>query len=251
MTHRRRPAAQLGPAARTHRTGTLRRSLSSGGRRAAVAALVLPSLAVGILRRSATATATARRGAAAAVVLAGLAVAGCASSVAGTGTFAGAAPTSAGPTGGGLDNSTATPSTSLPTNTPTQTQTGGLPPGSDVRHLCDVLSPTDLRAIFGGMPHLETVNGRACRYTAPSGTTSVLIDEFDALTVAEDKQQKGGTDTTIAGHPAVLLDDGGIAVAETDSINNDGEVYAFVTKDSAEQTLAKKLLAKIVPVFAH
>lgn len=229
MTHRCRHAAQVGPAPRTHRTGTLRRALTAVGRRGAVATLVLASLTAG----------------------------GCASTVAGTGTFAGAAPTSAGPTGGGLDNSTATPSatatpsTSLPTSTPTQTQTGGLPPGSHVRHICDVIGSKDLRAIFGGMPQLETVNGRACRYTAPSGTTSVLIDEFDALTVADDKRQKGGTDTTIAGHPAVLLNDGGIAVAETDSIDNQGEVYAFVTKDAAEQALAKKLLAKIVPIFAH
>ncbi len=197
------------------------------------------------------------RGAAALLVVA--AATGCGSAVAGAGTFVAGPSPSVGPSGGGIDTSHPSAST-VPSPSPTASPTpsGGSTPtpspsGSAVSTshgaICAMVSPADLRQIFGTTPQTKrSTFGAGCTFSA--GGVFVIVDEFSTFTVAQQKAENRGRDTTLAGHPAAILDGGDIVVAEGRSATGEGVVKAYTDTDAASQRIGRALLVKVLPHFA-
>ncbi len=198
--------------------------------------------------------------AAAALVIA--AATGCGSAVAGAGTFVAGPSPSNGPTGGGIDTShpsaSASPSTSASpspvpsaspsagsTPTPSAGASGDLPDGA----ICTMVSPADLRQIFGTTPQAKrSTFGAGCTFSGAG--VFVIVDEFSTFTVAEQKSENHGQDTTVSGHPAAVLDGGDIVVAEGRSATGEGVLKAYTDTDATSQRIGRALLEKVLPHFA-
>lgn len=199
-------------------------------------------------------------------------VAGCASSTAGHASFAGAGGQGDLPSGlpSGFPTKLPSGGGSLPSGVPTDLPSGlptALPSGDggdsgsssggsgsgsgsssteDV-DLCAAISKSDLQDIMGSdatAQHQHT----ACNFGSRSKNVSILVDVFHHLDAAEDKQQKGGSDITVGGHPGVVLRDHDVVVSLGEQLSDPGELYAF-NSDAAHVAEAKKLLAKIITRF--
>lgn len=209
-------------------------------------------------------------------------LAGCASTKAGSGTFAGGpvAPTTASSSATPTQTPTQmplptdSPSTSdepsvIPTTEPPATSTGS---GSDSNVnlqddgvICELVSDAQLQQIFGQKPRLfPDSGGPGCTYKNADGD-QIIISEYSNLVpsqqVDEDKKYKSQPYTekslTIGGRPAkILLDNGDfgngyIYVSETTSFASEGVVEALVNNNPKLQQISKSLLALIVPKYAH
>jgi len=131
--------------------------------------------------------------------------------------------------------------------------------------ICQLISDADLQQIFGEKPRLfPSSDGPSCTYKNADGD-QIILSEYDNLPpseqIAEDKKYATDatvTKTTIGGRPAEILTDkadygqGNWYVAETkDFTTAEGEITVITTKDPKLQRIAKGLLAKIVPQYAH
>jgi hypothetical protein len=211
-------------------------------------------------------------------------LAGCATSKEGAGTFAGAvvgppsssAPTQPTPTGLPSDDSpspTATTppieSSEVPTEPPATTEDpstrrSGNVDLEDDGAICELISDADLQKIFGQKPRLfPDSGGPSCTYKNADGDQIILGEYYNLVPseqIAEDKKYKTGArviKTTIGGRPAQILMEnsdygtGYIYVAETKNFAAEGVVEALVNNDPKLQRIAKALLAKVVPKYAH
>lgn len=200
----------------------------------------------------------------AAAALVTAAATGCGTAVAGAGTFVAGPSPSSGPSGGGIDTShpsasalpsasaSASPS-SVPTASPSAGSTptpsagasGDLPNGA----ICTMVSPADLRQIFGTTPQAKrSTFGAGCTFSGAG--VFVIVDEFSTFTVAEQKSENNGRDTTVSGHPAAVLDGGDIVVAEGRSATGEGVLKAYTDTDATSQRIGRALLEKVLPHFA-
>ncbi len=196
------------------------------------------------------------RGAAALLVV--VAATGCGSAVAGAGTFVAGPTPSAGPSGGGIDTSLPSastgpsPSPSAPSPSTGSTTTPSPSGSADTTSngaICTMVSPADLRQIFGTIPRTKrSTFGAGCTFS--SGGVFVIVDEFSTFTVAQQKAENSGRDTTISGHPAATLDGGDIVVAEGRSATEEGVVKAYTDTDATSQRIGRALLVKVLPHYA-
>jgi hypothetical protein len=215
-------------------------------------------------------------------------LAGCASTTAGTASFAGpkaSAPTlpSGLPTGGSSSVPTApsgssssdepssvptsdVPTTEAPTDNPPAgptTRTSGKVNLEDDGAICQLISAADLKKIWGQAPRtFPDSSGPSCTYKNADGD-QIIIGEYASSSSSEqvsgDLKGSGAkkVTTTVGGRPAVILldksdyGDGYWYVSETKDFNAPGAIMAYVDKDPRLQKIAKAMLAKIVPKYAH
>ena len=112
-----------------------------------------------------------------------------------------------------------------------------------------MVSPADLRQIFGTTPQAKrSTFGAGCTFSGAG--VFVIVDEFSTFTVAEQKSENHGHDTTVSGHPAAVLDGGDIVVAEGRSVTGEGVLKAYTDTDAASQRIGRALLEKVLPHFA-
>lgn len=199
-------------------------------------------------------------------------LAGCASTKEGTGTFAGGpvAPTTAPSSGTPSQvptqtptegpSSSAEPSVEPTTDEPTSTydptnRTHGNVGIEDDGAICQLISAADLKQIFGETPHLFPDSiGPSCTYKNANGD-QIIIGEYYNLIPSEqakdDFEKEGNKPSTIGGHPAIIGGSGDIYLAETKDIDAEGTLEALITNPDVTSKIAEKLLAKVLPIYAH
>lgn len=119
--------------------------------------------------------------------------------------------------------------------------------------MCAAISSSQLAQIFGGPAKTEGSGDTGCTFEAASGEPSVMVAEFETegfSVNAQKASEHGGTDLTIAGHPAAVTKENDVVVSTSSSADTPGILKAY-TIGGEEEQIAEKLLAALVPRFAH
>ncbi len=119
--------------------------------------------------------------------------------------------------------------------------------------MCAAISSAQLNQIFGGPAKTDGSGATDCTFEAVSGEPSIMVAEFgtEGFSVnAQKASEHGGTDLTIAGHPAVVTKEDDVVVSTSNSADTPGILKAY-TIGGEEEQIAEKLLAALVPKFAH
>lgn len=187
-----------------------------------------------------------------ALLIATVTTAGCAQSVAGTGTIASdvqgggggvtgsASPTASPSSGGSTDTGSSTP-----TSSPSSSSSGGSGGSSPV---CDALDKSAVETAFGTGVTFSRSQSSGCSIRASDGR-SMIVAVFDYLTLAEYKKP-GNTDLTVGGHPATRSPSTIIYVGRSMDPSASGLLAAYFSGlgDNGD-AIAVKVLEQLVPKF--
>ena len=186
-----------------------------------------------------------------AALMAVVTLGGCAATVSGHGSLAAGVPTPAAshgaePTGSsgpsGTPGSSGTP---RPTAGPTSTSSGG-------GKICPLFSAAELKKLFGE-PVTTSIEADdlSCVFKT-AGHGGVVVSVYDFLNLKEESaRDPGGQTIRIAGHPA-YQGKREILVARSSDPTAAGVIIAgnlFFDDEARGNTIAKKMLEKIVPKF--